>query len=705
MLENHFLKKKKLIQVKDPKSKSPTEQLFLEESLKFGKIRDFEKTLTQINKLLELEPKNNIALYIKSVISDQQGDYSEYDNSYKKALEINHLEKKEDIIMTIELLDRAMDVFPHEFEGLSIRASLILKLGETCNKEEFLLHLALHLKSLEKTIVSFYKSTGYQLGYKFMWHNTGSLSKNSDKKEMNNCSNKSMIVFSTSTFGQLTVYHHISEIYDLLLEKGYNGICFLNNTGIAHSVGLYDKKAAESFNKALEIDPNYIYALNNLGVVSKSLENFDKVLKLDSQNFAGCFNKSLYLYHLKNNNDQDIEDARIYCEKALSLVPDDKQCWYLYAKIQASLGKKEKALVSYNKAVELDPNNVDLLDALSGLLIGMKKYKEALIVLDKGTDVGPWYEHLWEHKIYIYQQLGNLEGENECIIEMSRHHEYAPGLLEAGIVLIDRGEFEEAFVILDKIHGCRESDFIWPLALIHKARVRAAQGNKTETFNFLKDAMKEVNNSLSSKELQETIIELFENSLEFNKFQDMEEFTSILSFDWANEHKIKDFIDIHSLNLTQLDREHLDLITFLCRNSEKDTYQKFYFSELNNETYLRNKESTIAIFNNSNNFMKSIARNNRYKPRIWYHDIEYDIEEVNDDFSFNGHLYNKKLVFMALDILEDDHIFVEITIPHLEGRPLILSYSRSKRAAKIYDTLPNYNIIVASSSSILNIQN
>ena len=129
------------------------------------------------------------------------------------------------------------------------------------------------------------------------------------------CSDESTIISFFATFGQLGIYNQLKVCYDFLLEHGVKGICILNNMGIALSKHLNEEQAINSFNKALEISPNYIYALNNLGAVEDSVEHFDEVLELDNKNLASYFNKSFYLY--KSNSDRDLEEALNYCEKAL----------------------------------------------------------------------------------------------------------------------------------------------------------------------------------------------------------------------------------------------------------------------------------------------------------------------------------------------------------------------------------------------------
>lgn len=115
----------------------------LERCLILGKANKYEDALNQIDKLLELDPENNTAFFIKSVIYEQQGKIS---NNFEKANKVNHLETKEDILKTIKQLDKALEVYHHELTGLSIRGLLLSELRKVCDKEEFMQHLNYHIR-------------------------------------------------------------------------------------------------------------------------------------------------------------------------------------------------------------------------------------------------------------------------------------------------------------------------------------------------------------------------------------------------------------------------------------------------------------------------------------------------------------------------------------------------------------------------------
>jgi len=88
-----------------------------------------------------------------------------------------------------------------------------------------------------------------------------------------------------------------------------------------------DKEALESFEKAINLKPNYVKAWNNKGVVLKrlmrydeALEAFKKALELDKNNTTSLYNIAC-VYSLKGDKEKALE----YLKKAIELKPKLKE--------------------------------------------------------------------------------------------------------------------------------------------------------------------------------------------------------------------------------------------------------------------------------------------------------------------------------------------------------------------------------------------
>ncbi len=126
-----------------------------------------------------------------------------------------------------------------------------------------------------------------------------------------------------STFAS---YHQVQALF----EKGFEA---LQNGEFAKAISFFDQ--------VLEIDPNYVPALNNkgsalriLGMYEEAIIYFDKALEIDPNYVNALSNKGVALY---------------------------------------DLGKYEEAIVSYDKVLEIEPDNVKALNNKNKLLEIMGK--------------------------------------------------------------------------------------------------------------------------------------------------------------------------------------------------------------------------------------------------------------------------------------------------------------------------------------------
>lgn len=514
-----------------------------------GKTEKNEDALIYLNKILEFKPGNNIALFLKGIIYEKLGMISEHYDNLEKASIIGHLDCKEDIQTTIQQFDKCFKTYIYELNGLNIRGLLLVELRQYCDEEEFFYYLEEHIKILEKAIEFHDKITENDLGYRYLWHNIDSFTKNNrnkDVKTLKYCSNELKILFSAATFEQLGIYNQIAVFHDFLLDHGVISTCILNNKGISLSRSLRDDEAIECFNKALEIDPKYVCALNNLGVITGLIEYFDKILEIDDQILTAWFNKSFSLFRTRKYDDIDqIKKAREYCERALTINPNDKDSLYLKACIHQFLGNYEKATEGYEKVLEIAPKNTYILRKQGELLFKMEKYIEAIKYLDKAINLKPGNMYLWENLVKIYKKVKDREKEFNCYEEMLKEWPgYTSALLGKGRMLVDKGKYEEAIRVLDQVEGGENWDNLWPYAIFHKARAVARQNNKSEVFRLVEEtiragaALSKISGSYR-KDLE--IKELIKKSSDFEKYKNFIEFKSILAHDYNNKEEIDKF--------------------------------------------------------------------------------------------------------------------------------------------------------------------
>lgn len=115
--------------------------------------------------------------------------------------------------------------------------------------------------------------------------------------------------------------------------------------------------AINSYDKAIELDPNNPYLLLQEGI-----------LKFISTGILGQDD-----YNQKN---QLLSDAKDKLEKSVSLKPDYSDALYILGLVYDSLGQKDKAIEQFLKVQQLTPSDVNIQKALDNLRAGLPALQE-----------------------------------------------------------------------------------------------------------------------------------------------------------------------------------------------------------------------------------------------------------------------------------------------------------------------------------------
>jgi|GEM_PF-1617239 tetratricopeptide (TPR) repeat protein len=133
----------------------------------------------------------------------------------------------------------------------------------------------------------------------------------------------------------------------------------------------YDE-AANSFKKALEIEPNNIEALKGRGLSLHMLKKYSEALEI--------FNK------------------------ALEIDPDNDVLLYNRGSALCELGRYEEALKDLERALEIRENAGPWFGK-AAILFNMKRYEEALECIEKALQLDPHYVHAKELQDQILKKL------------------------------------------------------------------------------------------------------------------------------------------------------------------------------------------------------------------------------------------------------------------------------------------------------------
>ena len=148
-----------------------------------------------------------------------------------------------------------------------------------------------------------------------------------------------------------------------------------------HQEGKIDV-AQELYNQVLKIDPNFVNAHNNLGVILQDLGELQKA--------KSCYEKTIEINpsYVKAYNNlgvilQDLgehQKAKEYYEKAIKINPNYTNVYYNLGVIFQKLSDLQKAKECFEKAIEIDP---DYTDAHNQLLKSLYQINNQSILFKK----------------------------------------------------------------------------------------------------------------------------------------------------------------------------------------------------------------------------------------------------------------------------------------------------------------------------------
>ncbi len=148
-----------------------------------------------------------------------------------------------------------------------------------------------------------------------------------------------------------------------------NAIALSNLGNIYLELGDYEK-ALNTYDIAIEIDPNYDEVWTNKGIVlgrinrlNEALDHHQTAISINPKYAEAWANKGNVLHELKR-----YDEAVNHYDTAIKLKPQYAEAWYQKAKILAEFKYFTESISQYEKAISLDPN----IEWLYGELIHTK---------------------------------------------------------------------------------------------------------------------------------------------------------------------------------------------------------------------------------------------------------------------------------------------------------------------------------------------
>lgn len=169
--------------------------------------------------------------------------------------------------------------------------------------------------------------------------------------------------------------------------------------------------AQDALCKALSISPRFPDALNKMGIAAQRLGDlpcairwFESALQIDGSDCCALVNLAAAFIDAER-----AEDAEACLLRLVELVPGQAGIHYLLGFAQTSLNRHDDAILSFAKAVEIDPDHAQAWAELGKLYRVKQNFSQAMEALTQSIRVLPSYDALCEMG-YLLSESGFRPG-------------------------------------------------------------------------------------------------------------------------------------------------------------------------------------------------------------------------------------------------------------------------------------------------------
>ena len=149
----------------------------------------------------------------------------------------------------------------------------------------------------------------------------------------------------------------------------------------------YMEKAAEVDDKNAEANTMIAQLYDGMGLVEKAIKAYKKAIEVNPEDKAIPFNLGLLLYKKVSNDSLDNEVHR---------------------------NRLEESAYYFEKALELDPELIDVYGIISAAYINLEQYDKAEAVLKRGLELFPDSYAIWTNLSVLYAREGKKKEAQEA---------------------------------------------------------------------------------------------------------------------------------------------------------------------------------------------------------------------------------------------------------------------------------------------------
>ncbi len=215
-----------------------------------------------------------------------------------------------------------------------------------------------------------------------------------------------------------------------------------------------DSEAMTRYELAIQLNPTHSMLLNNAGIASVKLNRlesavdfFELAVKSTPNFLEGMSNKAWTLLGIGRAQNALVEFLKLKeaasTQNLQSTVVDALKGSGL---AQTELNKNADALISFNLAIDLDPNNPELLNNRGNIYKYLYQWDSAIADFRNAIGLKPDYPQAISNLGNVYKEMGRFK---EALIHYQSAIDLQPGFatahLNKALLLLGQGGFENGF--------------------------------------------------------------------------------------------------------------------------------------------------------------------------------------------------------------------------------------------------------------------
>src|SRR5574337_320062 len=456
-------------------------------------LERFKDAIPYYDKVLEIEPDNIAALNNKGLSLDKLNKYDKAIECFEKALVIDdkdrntlnnfgvlYLESLCHYDKAIEYFDKILSIDPTDASCFSNKAKALLAKGDyedaldCCNKA---------LK-IDPRHVDSLNQKGNALFYLKRFKEVVSCGKLQLEIKPLHTKQLTRKLFQNTTlfnmaiaFASLEKYDEAISHWDLYLVTKSDDLDAWKFKGDCLDLIGNSKEALDCYNIGLQIDQNQPILLTNKGIVLakvgkivQSIMCFHEALRMRPSLKPALFHKAMHLSSNKFNKEY-VDECYTEVASGESDNPDEMR---IRADALSILKRYDEALQVIDRILEINPKFINVLRTKGNIFLDSGNHSEAITVFNEILQINPQHFDALNNKGDALARLGHYERAIECydlILKIDSVNRNA--LYNKGHTLYQLKKFNQAIECFD---GALETDPKDILALNNKGNCLAQLG-------------------------------------------------------------------------------------------------------------------------------------------------------------------------------------------------------------------------------------